>query len=46
VTFEDGFFLDSPNIRMDCEDDVLLIVSLVSFQVSEKLLGVLVAEIE
>jgi len=26
--------MGSPNIGIDCEDDVLLIVSLVSFQVS------------
>jgi hypothetical protein len=38
--------MDSPNIGIDCEDDVLLKVSLVSFQVSEKLLDVSVAEIE
>jgi hypothetical protein len=37
--------MGSPNIGSDCEDDILLIVSLVSFQVSEKLLDVLVAEI-
>jgi hypothetical protein len=38
--------MDSPDIGIDCEDDILLIVSLVSFQVSEKPLDVLVAEIE
>ena len=38
--------MDSPGIGIDCEGDVLLIISLVSFQVSEKLLDVLVAEIE
>jgi hypothetical protein len=37
--------MDGPNIGSDCEDDILLIVSLVSFQVSEKLLEVLVAEL-
>jgi hypothetical protein len=38
--------MDCTDIGIDCEDDVLLIKSLVSFQVSEKLLDVLVAEIE
>jgi hypothetical protein len=38
--------MDSPNIGIDYKDDVLLIVSLVSFQVSQKLPDVLVAEIE
>jgi hypothetical protein len=38
--------MNSPNIDSDCEDDILLIISLVSFQVSEKLLDILVAEIE
>jgi hypothetical protein len=43
MTFEDRVLW---TVQIDCEDDALLIVSLVSFQVSEKLVDILVAEIE
>jgi hypothetical protein len=36
--------MDRPNMGVDCVD-ILLIISFISFQVSEELLGVLIAEI-